>query len=498
VRKAQGLDNRLFAQGVALTSYVEAQAPSGWAGVPKSYSEPREVELSNWGESWFALILDSSDDGVENYDRILVSADRIVPLADLRQGEWSGWLPITLRYEVANDYNLYTPKKSSWEQRLSAIEVETRVRIKPILLGRRDFFRIRFHYDDLNRFLAKPAGIADAMTAEIGPMVDFADNFPPQLVYYPEDKATFLEEARMSMEWHREAARYLATRTGADVVIHDIYTPNQFLTSRWWMRYLDPASVRYGEIGESQRKVLWEETFEIYEGIDRILGSILDNVGDDAYVVLSSDHGAIPLDTEVRLNNLFAREGLLRYSIDPETGYHAIDWDNTRVVFLKMDNVYINPDGLAGNYVRGSGDEYEVLRKRVIALLENLEDEDGRRPLAAAVRWEDAEFLDLPEDRVGDLIIANAPGFNWTENVGRDMEVFAPALASGYKQAVNPARSNGLWTPFIVYGPGVRRNHEMAKPIRHIDQYPTIMRLIGRPVPSFVEGTVIEEVLEPE
>ena len=32
------------------------------------------------------------------------------------------------------------------------------------------------------------------MEESIGPMMDFVDNFPPQLIYYPEDKDTFIDK----------------------------------------------------------------------------------------------------------------------------------------------------------------------------------------------------------------------------------------------------------------------------------------------------------------
>lgn len=493
-RLEQGIDNRLFGQGVALTHYLDTSGPSGWSEPPPSYSEPREVTFTNWGTTVFALIYDSTDDGIVNYDGVLFSKDKKTRWADLKTGSWSEWLPITLSYETSNDYNLYTPKKASWELGLTKIEVSTQVKIKVIRLGERDFFRIRFYYNALNRFLAKPSEIADDMVSAIGPMVDFVDNFPPQLIYYPEDKTTFLEEARMSLDWHRDAARYLINSTDADVIIHDIYTPNQFLTSRWWMKYLDPSSARYGEIDATERDRLWAEAKSIYKGIDSIIGEVLDNVGDDTYVVLSSDHGILPLETKVNLNNLFAREGLLSYTIDPVTGYYSIDWEKTRAIFLKMDNVYINPKGLGGNYERASGADYLKLREQVIHLLEGLQDERGLHPLARATVWEDAEFIDLPKDRVGDIVIANRAGFGWSEEISDEQNVFEPALSSGYKQAVIPDAEKGMWTPFVIMGPGVKRGYALSAPIRHIDQYPTIMTLLGEDVPEFVEGRPILEL----
>jgi arylsulfatase A-like enzyme len=254
-------------------------------------------------------------------------------------------------------------------------------------------------------------------------------------------------------------------------------------------------SRRHGEVDEETRAGLWREVKEMYQGIDAILGEILAHADPDTTVVFSSDHGIVPLDFEVRLNNLFARKGWLFDRINADTGEYEIDWDRTRVIYLTMDNVYINPDGLGGNYHRAKGPAYEKLRREVIEALSELHDEHGVNPVAKIVPWERAEAeLALPADRIGDLVIANRPTYGWEEEVSADRKVFHPALKSGYKQAILPSEVEGMLTPFAIMGPGVRAGHRMGQPIRHIDQYPTIMELLGLPIPAFVEGKPIAEV----
>lgn len=108
-------------------------------------------------------------------------------------------------------------------------------------------------------------------------------------------------------------------------------------------------------------------------------------------------------------------QGLLKFKYDKNNEMLDIDWEKTKVAFLQMDNIYIDPNGLGGNWERASGKEYEKLRNEVIKILKNeLKDDNGQSPVAAVVKWEDVEdFLDLPKDRVGDLIIANKAGYNW-------------------------------------------------------------------------------------
>jgi predicted AlkP superfamily phosphohydrolase/phosphomutase len=234
----------------------------------------------------------------------------------------------------------------------------------------------------------------------------------------------------------------------------------------------------------------------MYQGIDAILGEIMAKADEETVIVFSSDHGIVPLDREVRLNNLFAEKGLLKYTLNRETGEYQIDWAKTRAIFLQMDNIYINPAGLGGNYHRASGPEYEKLRDQVIELLTNLKDANGTAPLAKVVKWEAAEKeLQLPADRVGDLVVANRPTYGWVEEVTADGQVFADSLKGGYKQAILPESTDAMLTPFVIVGPGVQKNQRLEQPIRHIDQYPTIMTLLGKKIPDFVEGKVLAEVL---
>ncbi|THB77199.1 MAG: hypothetical protein D6B25_07525 [Desulfobulbaceae bacterium] len=498
LRHFQGLGHRVFHFGPELTKYGSSAEARDWDyGLPESASPIREVTLENWGSKLYGLLYDTSDDGVENYDRVLFSRDKKSLLCDLGVGDWSEWLPVSLSWEVQNDYNIATPKKMSWERSLSSVPVETSMKLHVIKLGEAGFYRIRVLYDNLNNYLAKPSFVAEELGDFLEPMVDFVDNFPPQLIYYDEDKKTFLDELNLSLDWHQSMSVYAMENLDTDVIIHDTYSPNQMLTSRWWLGYLDPKSPRYNEVSEEERALLWQEVKQMYRKIDDILGEVLKRLPEDSYLVLSSDHGAVPLHTEVRLNNLFYQHGLLNYQLDQVTGEYIIDWQRTTAIYLKMDNIYINPDGLDGNYQRASGSEYEKLRHRVMEILNELEDENGTKPVSKIVKWEDAErLLSLPADRVGDLVIANLPTFGWVEDISADHEVFKRSVKSGYKQAIIPDDTDALLTPFVMVGPDVKKGFEIEAPIRHIDQYPTLMKVLNKKSPDFVEGTIMTEIFQ--
>ena len=69
-----------------------------------------------------------------------------------------------------------------------------------------------------------------------------------------------------------------------------------------------PKSARYSAVSEQNRVKLWEEVKDMYKKLDDIIGEILSVTDQNTYVVLSSDHGAVPLDRFVNLNNLFTKK----------------------------------------------------------------------------------------------------------------------------------------------------------------------------------------------
>jgi len=469
-----GRNSRLFMQGMELTQYID---PNPNLNLPENNPKERSnyLRMEINGAPIYAR-LNNSKNSLKPYT-ISFSRDKETYDVTLKMGEWSRWYPITVE----------------WKGR----KLVTNIKYHVIKTGPNNFFRIRILVDAMNELIVEPGDAAETIKNDIGPMVDFPDNFPPQLVYYKEDKKTFLAETKSSIEWHRKAVDSIYKHFNPDVFIHDIYTPNQMLTSKWWMGYIDPASAKYNEVNEIERKVLWNEVKDMYLGIDAILGKTLDHADKDTLIVFSSDHGAIPLNYSVQINNLFAKKGWITYGINPKTGEAIIDWEKSKVVFLKMSNVYINPFGLGPTYKRASGPEYEALRDEVIEALKSLKDDRGVHPLDAAVKWEDHKrMLKLPPDRSGDLVIANKPGYGWAEDLTEDSRVFVIPEETGYKQAIFADNVKGLWAPFIIVGNGIKKSHRIADPIRHVDQLPTILRAMNINPSDKVEGESIDEIFK--
>lgn len=472
-RKAAGNGFKLFFLGQKLTEFVDKKEASSWENPPKSFSPAKESSLTSYGLPVYAYIYDATDDNKTNYDSVLFSLDKKTELSNLKQGGRSGWTNVNLKFKEQT--------------------VKSQVRIKLIKLWPEEGnFRVRLFYNNANALITNPPEAADELTQNVGPMVDFVDNWPAQLIYEEEDKETFLEEARDSLEWHKKAAGFVVGQKKPDFMIQDTYTPNQMLESRWWMRYVDKNHPDYDP---KKEKEAWADILEMYKGIDAILGEAMKNADDKTLIVFSSDHGIAPLYKQVRLNNLFAKKGWLKFTIDEKTGEPTIDWKNTKVAYLKMAHVYVNPNGLGGDWKRASGPEYDSLREEVIKAIAELDD-SGAKPLEAAMKWEDApKYFELPADRVGDIVLQVKQGYQWWEETTNDLEIFTKPLNSGYKQANDP-KAKEMWTPFMMMGPGVKAGNKIKDPISHVDQMPTMLNLLNIGIPSHVQGKILKDIIK--
>mgnify|MGYP001615337336 FL=1 len=473
-RKSAGRGFKLFFLGSPLTRFVEKVNADDWKNMPQSYSKAKESKLEAHGLSVYAYIYDSTNDHKVNYDSVIFSLNKENAIANLKQSEWGDWIPVQLKFKD--------------------ISFDSDIKIKLIKLWDNSNFRIRILYNELNKLITEPSEVGEELSDGVGPMVDFADNWPPQLIYEGEDKETFLEEARMSLEWHKKAVPFIYEKYNPDVFIQDIYTPNQMLESRWWHRYIDESRENYNE---EKAEGAWDDIMELYKGLDAIIGEAMENADKDAYFVFSSDHGICSLKRLVKLNNLFAQKGWLKFTIDGKTGEHIIDWDNSKVIYLIAAHVYVNPDGLGGDWQRGSGPEYEKLRDGVIMALKELEDDNGEKPVVNAVKWEDApKFFELPTDRIGDIVLEVKQGYSGYEEMDESLKIFVDPLTSGYKQAIDAKKNNCMWTPFMIMGPGVKKGYQVEEPISHIDQLPTLLHLLEVGIPDHVQGKVLNGILE--
>jgi predicted AlkP superfamily phosphohydrolase/phosphomutase len=302
-------------------------------------------------------------------------------------------------------------------------------------------------------------------------MVDVED-------FRTEDKDRLLAEIEeMTEKRFRVADHLLATRPWALFFMVEMGTDR--IHHGFW-RFTDPEHRLY-EPGNPYEGVM----LDYYRGVDEKLARLLDrHVDDDTAVLVVSDHGAKRMDGGICANEWLRREGYLVLREEPTEPTRLtpdlIDWEQTTAwgeggyycrIFLNV----------AGREPSGTvaPEDYERVRDELKAKLEALGDEQGRPIGTVAHRPEDL----YPEARgiAPDLLVYF--GDLYWRSVGQ----VGTGTVHVFENDTGPDDANhaheGL---YVLAGPGVPRGRAGSRDLRDIA--PTLLELLGEPVPAEMEG----------
>lgn len=288
----------------------------------------------------------------------------------------------------------------------------------------------------------------------------------------------------------------------------------------------DPSRAHYG------RAIL-----DFHRRIDEIVGELIHAAGDHTNVVILSDHGMGPLLKDVNLNRwlldtgflalrqpaplpqtyvrLLRQTGLTRenisrwigprrmellrpifpkrfYKVFPEanpTPSEVVDWSKTRAYsFGWIGQVYVNLKGREPAGIVSPGPDYEAVLTDLIAALREMQDpETGERVVDAV--WRKEELYSGPYlDEAPDLnVIMKGLSYvtQWRREFAQESVFALPHHVTGVH------RLDGI---LIAYGPQIRPGIEVQG-AHIIDVAPTILHLMGLPVPEEMDGRVLVELL---
>ena len=272
---------------------------------------------------------------------------------------------------------------------------------------------------------------------------------------------------------------------------------------------------------------------EAYRILDASLGRLLESVDDETNVLVVSDHGGGSLHGVVNLNAWLAEQGYLaygengngggahklfelrrklpkewRYSLKQrlprlrERTYRlraptVVDWSRTRAfAYGIFGNIVLNVAGRERAGIVAPGDEYERLRDELRERLLDLRSPEGE-PIVAAVHKREELYAGPELDKIPDLIV-EFRDYAWLGkgNLTRRTAPFEDAIsirAHPDQHYAGGHRAEGI---FVLAGPDARVGAELAG-AGIADVAPTVMYLLGEPVPAAFEGRLLAEALEP-
>jgi len=243
-----------------------------------------------------------------------------------------------------------------------------------------------------------------------------------------------------------------------------------------------------------------------FRQLDNFIAEIVDLVGPNAHIIMASDHG-FGTSTEVfYLNTWLQQNGYLKWAdvddipVDDGTGeqdprvvlprnyVRTLDWNKTTAHGLTSSSNAIHipvagqrgPEGIPP-------EDYERFRQELIEKLLQFTDSEGKRVITNI--WTREELF------AGSQMLL-APDLT----VGLRDNGFISTLRSGvtFKQRPEPIGTHHPDGVFVAIGPGVRKGISLSEELSIMDITPTLLYMLGFPVPEDLEGRTPEEIFEPD
>jgi len=225
---------------------------------------------------------------------------------------------------------------------------------------------------------------------------------------------------------------------------------------------------------------------EYYRHVDVLVGRLLRHADDDTYVFVVSDHGAKRMDGGIRVNEWLRREGYLTTLAEPDGRCSldelGIDWPRT-IAWAEggyYSRVFVN---VRGREPHGTvePEHYERVRDELAERLASIPDESGGPIGTVVYRPEDlySTVTGVPPDLIvhfGDLY------WRAVGTVGGDEGIHTFDNDTGPDDA-----NHAQYGLLIATGPGIPVEQRNGMDL--LDVAPTVLSLLGMPVPGTMRGT---------
>ncbi|CAD7776728.1 MAG: Type I phosphodiesterase / nucleotide pyrophosphatase [Candidatus Methanoperedenaceae archaeon GB50] len=276
-----------------------------------------------------------------------------------------------------------------------------------------------------------------------------------------------------------------------------------------------------------------------YKKFDNLLGYIIQNVGENVYIIVCSDHGFGPVFSYVYINCWLEQLGLLKFrkktfnlssslskfgitaenankillrlglgnfawkikklsflekllQIIPSSlyGYMLdIDWSKTKAYFIEGSGGMININ-LKSRQPRGTVDEkdYESFRNYIICEAEKLIDPTKKQKIVIKAFTKE-ELFGNDSYEIPDIILQRNEGYVLLgyHPAGK---IFASNPPSGVKRPADH-RQYGI---FVAKGSYIKQGECVKAKV--IDIAPTILHILDIPIPEDMDGRVLKEIFE--
>lgn len=346
---------------------------------------------------------------------------------------------------------------------------------------------------------------------------------------YQDNEALFLKDISRLLRKNEKAIDFLLSETEWDLFMV-VISASDFLQHYMW-RYWDES---YPHHEGSKKFNEYREGFKnIWQNIDRIIGSMIENLDDKTHLFILSDHGAGKCTKFFHVNQWLENEG---YLVRRESPRKLINWKVIRSKLKEAKSTVLLEKYLPWLYEKGLKlfgskgnlsllDEIDMGKSKAFSLYHsalgqiyiNSIDKNLHAPVKSEDEYEGLrdEIIDRLKQTVAESGEANKIEIYKSDGIYQgDMIKYLPDIVFLVDdmecEIINHRFSKDVWLPkppnhrkngdhrkegiFIAYGPYIKHNElEM----RHIpDVAPTILYLFEEGIPEDMDGRVIAEIFK--
>lgn len=282
-------------------------------------------------------------------------------------------------------------------------------------------------------------------------------------------------EAHLQDQIRRQVERVLRER---DYRLLIMYSPVTDELAHTFGGYVDPEMPRFDETLAAR---VWPTLAAAFELQDQLLGRVMEHAAEDgAHVLVAADHGMAGTDRTLNVNVALAEAGLL--TIDANG---AIDLSRTKALCppLTDGSVAVNTVERKGGIV--PVDEKQAVLAQVRRALEQVRDpETGESVVTAFFDPAVTGLLQPGGTTTGDLFMDLAPGYYFSDRT--DTTDVVSHIPPAGNHIFVPTRRDML-AVCAGWGPAVPAGTRWSR-VRAIDIVPTVLDILGVPVPPELPG----------
>jgi hypothetical protein len=244
----------------------------------------------------------------------------------------------------------------------------------------------------------------------------------------------------------------------------------------WWDSD-DKHPIRTGP----EAKARFAHVQGLYSKLDAVIGGLWDRYGDNATIIVMSDHGFANFGRQFNLNSWLRAWGYLG---PPECTsiMKDVDWSQTLAYGLGINGLYLNLKGRERDGLVEPGEQQEAVLAELIARLQAVTDVDGKRVIRGVYRSDRLYHGDATA-LAPDLIVGYARNYraSWATCLG---DLTGDILLDNDSAWSADHCADALEVPGVLFSNRSIRGRAPAL----VDIAPTILAEFGIPTPPQMDG----------